>query len=125
LISGHDRHSKINGLKQVAIAPGTAAILWRAGTLAVHAPGVLGRGIGAQHLLHLDDVLPIVAEVVDVPEPLDALGHEVSQLGFAGAGQVHFVPRVVTVIHAVDVERPQVRVRPAHRRLDDLVQRRQ
>src|SRR5437660_12632263 len=65
----------LDSIEEITVAPGTAAIFRWAGTATLYAPGILHLGISFQHLLDLNDVIPIVAKVVGVPELLDARLH--------------------------------------------------
>src|SRR5436309_7955557 len=112
----------LNGFQEVAVAPGTAAIFGGTRTAALDAPGVLHFGIGLQHFLDLDNVFPIVTEVIHVAELLDAPLDKLAQLDFAGAGHLHRAFGVFAVLLAVDLEGPQVVAFPVHDDLDDLVQ---
>src|SRR5215472_6147321 len=105
----------LDGVEEVAVAPGTATIFRWAGSTAFHAAGILHLRIGVQHLLYLDDVFPIVAHVVGVPELFDTGLDELTQLGLAGAGEVEVaasVDHIVAVLFTVDVKEPHMVVVP-------------
>src|SRR5262245_44128568 len=54
----------LDRLHQLLVAPRAAAVLGRARPLPGDAPRVADARLGGEHLLHLDRVLPVVAEVV-------------------------------------------------------------
>src|SRR5215211_8861704 len=58
------------GLAKIGVAPHPTAVLRRATALASEANGVAPAGIGREHLLEDDVVLPVIAEVVDVADAL-------------------------------------------------------
>ena len=115
-------------VEEVGIAVEAADILGRTGTPAVDAARIARRRVEGEEPLERDDVLPVVAEVVDVDEAevfaaveiaqphlafIEAAGI-VLQLGLAGFG--------IAVGHAADAELVQVAVPPAEGGLDDAMQ---
>ena len=55
-------------LPEVRVAPGAAAVLWRAGALRDEQGRVVGVGLGIEQIFDGDRVPPVVAEVVGVAE---------------------------------------------------------
>jgi hypothetical protein len=95
----------------------------------VHTPRTWRVG-SRQHRLQFDDVLPVVAKVIAVPQPIAHLDQPLVQadllLGDAGLALVHLVLHqvvlgVVAVILRAATEPVQMAVRPAERDLEDLV----
>src|ERR1022692_3902109 len=113
----------LDRFEEVAVTPGTATVLRRAGTAAFDAARILHLGVSLQHLLDLDNVIPIVAEIVGVAEFLDPRLDDLAQFRLVGTGHVHFTIGVFTVLLAPNVECPQVVSVPAHDGLDDVVER--
>ncbi len=113
-------------LEQSQIAIDAAAILRRAGPLARDQRRVGLLRVERLDLLDDDLVLPIVAEVVDVAEALDAPLDQRAELDVAVVvGGLVARPGIVvglTIAAVADLELMQVVVLPAHRRLDDPVQ---
>src|SRR5258708_6478467 len=69
-----------DSLQQFLVAPGAAAVLGRTGPLARYAARIADAGLGRQRLLDLDDVSPVVPEVIDVGKLLVPPGHDLAQL---------------------------------------------
>lgn len=61
---------------QIGIAPGSATVLRRAGALSAEASGHLYSRLGIESLLENDVVLPAVAEVIVVVDPVSGLLEE-------------------------------------------------
>src|SRR5262249_58845901 len=57
-------------LQQLPVPPDPAAVLGRAGAATTGTPRVRHLRFGDEHVLHQDVVLPVVAEVVGVAQPV-------------------------------------------------------
>src|SRR5262249_43435408 len=80
-------------------------------------------GFTVEHLLHLEDVVPIVSEVVGVRELLDPAGYHLTQFHLPLVLDVHHSVRVrLAVLLTTDLEGVQVVAIPAHAGLDNAVQ---
>ena len=101
-------------------------IFGRAAPLAGYEGRVVDVGLPVSDLLDDDVVAPVVAEVVDVEEPLDASTDEGSQADprrVVDLALEEFVVRNELAVDALaDDELEQVRIGPADGDLDDVVQ---
>ena len=78
--------------------------------------------LGRQRLLDLDDVFPVVSEIVGVGELLEALSHDLAQLPFALVLAFHHPVRVrCAILLAADLEGMQMSAIPPHAGLDRLM----
>jgi hypothetical protein len=107
--------------RQLMVAVHASAVLRRAGPLSAQQPGHAGGPDVAAHGLHGDEMLPVVAEVVDVAEAVALPEPEVAQ---QHRGVILLVLVELVVAEAVagtaDVEKVHVAVVPAHDELDDV-----
>ena len=105
-----------------------ADILGRPGAGAVNATGGARRQVEGEQPLELDDMLPVVAEVVDVKEAEALAAVEVAQAHLAlveAAGVVFelgLADLCIAVRQAADAELVQVIIPPAEGGLNDAVQ---
>src|ERR1022692_2179020 len=113
----------LDRFEEVAVTPGTATVLWRTGTAAFDASRILDLGFSLQHLLDLNDVIPVVAEIVGVAKLLGPRLDHLAQFHLSGTGHVHFTIGVFAVLLTTNVEGPHVVSVPAHDGLDDVVER--
>ena len=113
-----DRHQK------VSISPDSADIFWWTGPFSSQTSGIYGALLDWQHFFHHDLMLPIITKVVLIEKG-------VSQTNQSPEGRFLFIiycqffiirPAEDMPIHN---ELMKMRIRPAHRNLDDLVQLRQ
>jgi len=109
------------GLAKIGVAPHPTAVLRRATALASEAHGVAPAGIGREHLLEDDVVLPVIAEVVDVADALSGFPEQVGDRDSALVAVTEF--RVgQPVVDATRFEGMEVVVLPPHRDLDHVVE---
>ena len=119
-------------LQHGLVSPDTARIVRRASTFSLDAHRVFGNALGRQNPLQQDDVLPAVAEVVDVLHRRSLLGQRLLQSRFQLVDNILGRPEpesdVEVLLHLhhhvagfAGLEFVQVAVLPAHRRLDDPV----
>jgi hypothetical protein len=118
-----------NGFKEIGIALHPANIFWRAGPSTLQAKGVFHLRVNPYNALEKNFVFPGVTEVVLVlkPELLTSLRQNIAD--FRGRGvlipellEIFLHQHRVGVLLLPDFESVQVRIRPAHRRLDVFVQ---
>jgi hypothetical protein len=109
-------------LEEIGVTTGATTVFRRAGVRSVEANRELERGVCRVGSLHKYFVLPGVAEVIDVAEPVVAL-RDVGELEldfmkfFVGP-----LVKVCPVQDVTDAELVEVTVRPAHRFLEDQVE---
>ena len=117
-----------NDVEESGIAMDAADILGRPGAGAVNATGGARRQVEGEQPLELDDMLPVVAEVVDVKEAEALAAVEVAQAHLAlveAAGVVFelgLADLCIAVRQAADAELVQVIIPPAEGGLNDAVQ---
>src|SRR5215213_9557664 len=105
-------------VEEVGVAVDAADILGRPGAGAVDAAGGARRRVEGEQPLELDDMLPVVAEVVDVQEAEALAAVEVEEADLAlveAAGvvlELGLADLGITVGQAADTELVQVRIPP-------------
>ena len=112
-------------IQEVGVAIGTAAVLRRARTLPLDASRVANAAFAAQRLLDIDDVPPIIPEIVIVEEKGRPLLGKVAEPNEAGIPFGLATKIKIGALFAVDHEGVRVRVFPTHANLNDVVQFRQ
>ena len=119
----------LDGLDEIGVAPNAAAVFGWAGTFSINAKGILLPRLLLRAALEQNLVIPGIAEVVlvDEPEFLAVFRDDVAQVRGRGVFVFHLLEVVlhehgIAVILFADLEVVQVRVGPAHRRLDVFVE---
>jgi hypothetical protein len=121
---------RVGGRGDQLVAVDTAAVLGRARAPPASAGHPRSGLLAGENGFELDDVLPVVTEVVAVEQPPAELGKNLVEahlmIGNAGLAFVHLeraevVLGVVAVIVRAGAEPVQVAVGPAERGLDDVV----
>lgn len=114
-----------NGFEEIDIARWSADILGWTGVGASNTTRRAGIGLERKRLLHLDPMLPAVAEIVDIAEGFGiGQAHRQRDAFLRDHRLAHAPVRIGNAVAAAsDLELVQVVVRPAHRRLDHVVQR--
>ena len=111
-----------NGLQEFIITRNAPAILWRAGTGASQARGIVSGGVARDDLFHQYFVQPTIAEVVFIKEHLPLADQHLAKEGGilifpfvseSAQGRAESSRRHTEFVH--------VSTAPAHRALDELV----
>ena len=113
----------LDRFQKVGIAPNTPYILRRTVAFALDAARIADLWLRRQELLYDDLVLPTIAKVIFVDE---LLPHVAGDLVESNAALAYYLKPEVwvgfSVVDPVSDELVQVRIRPAHGDLDDLVE---
>jgi len=113
-------------LEEVGETTHPTDILRRTGVLPVDIAGVLAISVERTDAFDLDVVDPVITEVVDILEPLDAPFDQGFQLEPAllenGMPQILEIGTRRPVDAVADMELVQMAIEPPHRSLDDIVQ---
>src|SRR5712691_43704 len=112
-----------NRFQKGPIAPDTASIFWRTMPLPREAVWVSRLGLRLQDLLQKHLMVPSVAEVIFVEAFVVHVTHDLLEPASFFVDHVETVLWIgLTVVHAVRNELVEMRVRPTHRDLEDLVE---
>lgn len=113
--------------KEFAVAVNPSHILGRAGTGTGHAAWILRAILRRKNSLNDEGVLPVVPEIIVVPETKTIAGNDLAKLrgslilgGIVRAEICAWFPHFVRIV--ANKELMQVRIRPAHRLLHDPVE---
>src|SRR5271155_1713817 len=115
-----------DGLKELAIAPGTTDVLGRAVALGLDQPRIKDARFGVEQALDLDRVFPAVPEIIEILQRFrsNVFGH-VAEPSFACIEEVAGPVLIGIGCTPADIARAdliEVAVGPAHGRLDGQVQ---
>jgi len=116
-----------HGFEKLHEAVPAAYVLGRAAPRAIYECGIVNIGLAVAHALDDDVVNPVVAEIIDIFEPIDAAINQGFQAEAFGSINLALIENIVGIGFAInlvaDPELEQVRVTPSHRHLNDFVQR--
>ena len=114
-----------HGFEKLHEAVPAAYVLGRAAPRAIYECGIVNIGFAVAHALDYDVVNPVVTEIIDVFEPVDAAIDQGFQAEAFGSINLALIENIVGIGFAInlvaDPELEQVRIAPSHRYLDDVV----
>src|SRR4051794_637993 len=111
-------------LHEARVAPRTARVFWRTGSLTCHASGILHSRFGRKPLLYDQLMHPLVAEVVLVMEPRSAVlrRENFAQIRIAGILSVLLACHVqIRIVYTADNEAIGMLEFPTHCDLENIM----